>query len=295
MIPATRRFNTIGLFAKLGDARLAPALANLLKHLAARNLRILADQQSCARLADSGVELASAATLAQTCDLGIVIGGDGSLLAAAQSLAPAGVPLVGINLGRLGFLVDISPAETQVRIDDILAGQYLEEQRAMLSTELLRQAQDRVELTAFNDVVLRVRNEVRMIEFDTYIDDCFVNTQRADGLVVSTPTGSTAYALSGGGPILHPRLQAIVLVPICPHTLSHRPIVVGADCRIEVVLRPHNRCAATVSCDGQTSHTIKPGERIRIRRHAEDLRLLHPHDYDYYHILRAKLRWSEQP
>jgi NAD+ kinase len=134
-----------------------------------------------------------------------------------------------------------------------------------------------------------------MIEFNTYIDGRFVNTQRADGLVVATPTGSTAYALSGGGPLLHPSLDAVVLVPICPHTLSHRPIVVGDDSLIEVVLCPENQAAAQVAFDGQANIDLRAEDRVRIRRKQRKLRLIHPEGYDYFHILRAKLRWGEQP
>ena len=150
------------------------------------------------------------------------------------------------------------------------------------------------ETTALNDVIVHKRDIARMIELDTWIDGYFLNTNRSDGLIVTTPTGSTAYALSGGGPVLHPDLNAIALVPICPHTLSNRPIVLSDNAVIEIVLHP-GTLEATVSCDGQISQPLQAGDHVQIRKHAHTLRLLHPVGHDYFAVLRRKLRWSEQP
>ena len=288
-------FHTIGGITKRSDPRLADTLQTLLEFLASRALTVLLDESAAPLLADRDYATVSRDALARQADLAIVIGGDGTLLNAGRTLADADVPVLGINLGRLGFLVDVSPEEMTSRLEEILGGDYVEAPRFLLDAEVVRGDTTIGRAVALNDVVLHVRDVVRMIEFDTYIDGHFVNTQRADGLVVSTPTGSTAYALSGGGPILHPGLDALVLVPVCPHTLSHRPIVVTGDSRIEVRVCAHNKDPAQVSFDGQANLDLMPEDRIRITRKATPLRLLHPKGYDYFHILRAKLRWGEQP
>lgn len=288
-------FQTIGVIAKQGDERLTPTLVQLLAYLGERGREIVLDESAAAQLPGQAGAGIPRDELAARCDLAIVVGGDGTLLNAGRSLAEAEVPIVGVNQGRLGFLVDVSPEEMTARLDEILAGQYLEEPRALLHARIEREGETLGEADALNDVVLHIRDTVRMIEFDTYIDDRFVNTQRADGLIVSTPTGSTAYSLSGGGPIIHPGLDAVVLVPICPHTLSHRPIVVDGRSRIEVVVCKHNVSAAQIAFDGQANLDLSPGDRIVIGRRERPMLLIHPRDYDYFHILRAKLRWGEQP
>jgi len=220
-------------------------------------------------------------------DLSIVGGGDGKRLQTARELAPADVPLLGINLGRLGFLVDISPDHLEQRLDQILAGEYRADARAMLEV-----SSDGVEGRAVNDVVVHKWNSVRMIELETYIDGQFVNAQRSDGVIVSTPTGSTAYALSGGGPLVHPALDALLMVPICPHTLSNRPLVVGGDSHVELRIRDYEHELVRLTCDGQTNLPLAEGRAIHIRRSKHRLKLLHPRGYDHYSILRAKLGWG---
>ncbi|APZ42231.1 NAD(+) kinase [Acidihalobacter ferrooxydans] len=286
-------FQTIGIIAKRGDTRLATHIRQILQHLRERDYTVLLDESAEGLLPTEA--LLARETLAQRCDLAIVLGGDGTLLNAGRSLAEHGVALLGINLGRLGFLVDVSPARMLPSIDTVLAGHYVEESRALLHTEVIRDQTTITRQDSLNDVVLHNNDVVRMIEFDTFIDERFVNSQRADGLVVATPTGSTAYALSAGGPIVSPALPAILLVPICPHTLSNRPLVVGAPSTIEIVLCEHNQTAAQVAFDGQATTSLHPGDRIRIRGKSAMLRLLHPPDYDHFEILRAKLHWSETP
>ena len=286
-------FQTIGIIAKRGDTRLAAPLAQLLEHLREHGYETLLDESADGLL--PAETLYPRATLGRRCDLAIVVGGDGTLLRASRSLADDGVPLVGVNLGRLGFLVDVTPERMLPVIDTILAGHFVEEGRALLHTEVWRDGMLLTRQDALNDVVLHSHDVVRMIEFDTFVDDRFVNSQRADGLVVATPTGSTAYALSAGGPVVSPALAAILLVPICPHTLSNRPIVIGAQAQIEIVLCEQNQTASQVAFDGQATTGLQPGDRIRIRQKPTLLRLLHPPDYDHFHILRAKLRWGETP
>jgi len=288
-------FQTIGVITKQSGPQIADTLQTLLDLLASRGLRVLLDESTTPLLGPRAGETFSREALAREADLAIVVGGDGTLLNAGRTLADSGVPVLGINLGRLGFLVDVSPEEMASRLAEILDGDYVEAPRFLLEAEVWRADKRIGQALALNDVVLHVHEVVRMIEFDTFIDGQFVNTQRADGMVVSTPTGSTAYALSGGGPILHPGLDAIVLVPICPHTLSHRPIVVRGDSHIEVRVCAHNKDPAQVAFDGQAGMNLEPRDRIVIRRKHNPLRLLHPKGYDYFHILRAKLRWGEQP
>jgi NAD+ kinase len=286
------RFSTIGLITKPGDALLADTVRALLDYLHARRLNVLIDQSAGALLQDKGKSSVRREEIARCCDLAIVVGGDGTMLHAARSLIDYDVPLLAINRGRLGFLADISPDDMIARLDEILAGHYKEERRYLLHATVIRVNQNIAESDAINEVVTHVKGSVRMIEVEIYINNRFVNTLRADGLIVSTPTGSTAYALSGGGPILYPSMEAVVLVPICPHTLSNRPIVVDADSHIEVILCRHNTSPARASFDGQADVDLIPNDRISIERKASTLRFIQPQDHDYFQILRAKLRWG---
>lgn len=289
-------FKTIGLITKTGDAQYIQTLRALLTHLRRHDADILMDENAAMLLQDDNhCDVVSLPTMAARCDLAIVVGGDGSLLHAARAMADSQVPLLGINLGRLGFLVDVSPEEMAARLDEILQGEFIEAPRFLMQAQIKRGNQIIGESYAMNDVVLHIQDVVRMIEFQTYIDGQFVNTQRADGLIIATPTGSTAYSLSGGGPILHPGVNALVVVPICPHTLSNRPIVVSGNSEIEIVLCAHNKVPAQVAFDGQASILLEPDDRILIQRKAGEQRLIHPKRYDYFHILRTKLRWGEQP
>ncbi len=285
-------FRTIGLITKPSDILLADTVRTLLDYLHARNKEVLVDQSAGILLQHTGSAGVCRQEIARRCDLVIVVGGDGTLLHAARSLIDHDVPLLAINRGRLGFLADISPDDMIEKLDKILIGRYIEEHRYLLHAGVVRANKTIADSDACNEVVAHVSGSVRMIELEIYIDGRYVNTLRADGLIVSTPTGSTAYALSGGGPILYPSLQAIVLVPICPHTLTNRPIVVDAASRIEVVLCRENTTPARVSFDGQADVDLIPDDRVIIERKVPTLRLVQPEDYDYFQILRAKLRWG---
>lgn len=285
------QFRSIGLITKSDqDGQVAHTLDLIHRFLLERGLDVSLDRSTDAFL-DLG-ESVPRREIAEHCDLAVVVGGDGTLLTAARSLVDAAVPIVGVNLGRLGFLVDVSPDTMLDRLDQILQGQYTEEHRFLVQAEILRGGEVLQRTVALNDVVLRIKNVVRMIEFETWVNGQFVNFQRADGMVISTPTGSTAYALSGGGPILHPSLEAMLLLPICPHTLSARPIVVDAASDIEIRICADIRETGQVVSDGQSNIDVAAGDRLRIRRKERKIRLLHPADYDYYHILRAKLHWG---
>jgi NAD+ kinase len=285
-------FHTIGLIGKFGEPGIAPELLTLTRHLQSRGRRVIVDPETARAIADPQFDVVPASVLATDADLVVVIGGDGTLLHAARALADAHIPLVGVNLGRLGFLVDVSPDTMCQRLDEIMEGKFCAEDRFLLEAEVHRQGEVLGTGVAFNDVVVHKRDVARMIEFETHVDGTYVTTHRADGLIIATPTGSTAYALSGGGPLIYPTLDAIVLVPICPHTLSNRPIVVGASSVIEVVISDPRELDGLMTCDGQDKHTLNPGDRIVVRRKAERIRLIHPADHDYFQILRVKLGWG---
>ena len=288
-------FNTIGLIGKFGDPSVAGSLSQIANYLRCRELRVLFDEATAELVPLDGLEVASRHAIGEQCDLAIVVGGDGTILNAARSLVDFQVPVLGVNLGRLGFLADVSPSEIPHRLDEVLSGKFREEERLLLHAEVARDNHAILQTDALNDVVVHKRDVARMIEITTFLNGQFLNAYRADGLIIATPTGSTAYALSGGGPIIHPALETVLLVPICPHTLTHRPIVVGADNEIEVLVNESNTTHIQVTCDGQISLAIKPGDRVFIRKKRRKLKLIHPCDHDYLELLRAKLRWGAAP
>ncbi|MGB5063570.1 MAG: NAD(+) kinase [Candidatus Competibacter sp.] len=288
-------FHTIGLIGKFGDPNVAGTLNQIAAHLRQRQLRVLLDESSAQLIPDSGLEVASRTAIGEQCDLVVVMGGDGTMLNAARSLVDYDMPILGVNLGRLGFLADVSPSEIPHRLDGVLNGQFREAPRLLLHAQVMRDGCVVGEADALNDVVIHKRDVARMIDVETFLEGRFLNTYRADGLIISTPTGSTAYALAGGGPILYPGLEAVVLVPICPHTLTHRPIVVSADSVIEVVLNAANTINTQVTCDGQVSLPLERGDQIVIRKKERKVRLIHPINHDYFKLLRAKLRWGLSP
>lgn len=291
---AASKFQRIALLARHHHAGVKDTLMTLHSFLSQNGYEANFEAETC--------ELLSLSTskhnihkndLHQRCDLMIVVGGDGSLLHAARIAAQQDLPVLGINRGRLGFLTDIYPDELS-KINDILLGQYREEKRFLLTVQLCAHQQILNESDVLNDVVLLPGKIVHMIEFDIYINQQFMCNQRADGLIVATPTGSTAYALSANGPILHPQLDAVVLVPMFPHTLTSRPIVVHSDSTIQINLSSTNDISAITSWDGQERLEVKPGYSLLIRKKPQALRLIHPLDYNYYETLRTKLQWHSQ-
>ncbi len=232
--------------------------------------------------------------IAGLCDLIIVIGGDGTLLKVSRACAEEDTPVIGINLGRLGFLVEITPNNFETELDQIFAGHYKLEKRAMLATQHRREDTCLGQFVACNDVAIRNKDTVRMVELDTTVDDVFLNTVWSDGLIIATPTGSTAYALSSGGPLLEPTMEATLLVPICPHTLSNRPIVVDWHKVIEVKVNHEPRSDAVVAIDGQLTRDLMPGDRLVIKPFKNKLTLIQPSSHDYFGTLRTKLKWSEK-
>ncbi len=287
------KFNTIGIITKPQAEAARKTLQALFDFLKNNHCNIILDEQIPDTFNCCGFKKESRSELGKKCDLVIVVGGDGTILNAVRSLAHASVPLLGINVGRLGFLADISPDELEASLHEILNGSYHEEQRLLLEMQVTRDGKVIFEADAFNDVVVHIRDIARMMEFETKINNEFVNHQRADGIVVATPTGSTAYALSSGGPLLHATLEAITLVPVSPHTLSSRPLVVNADSEIDILVCSTKEGIAQVSCDGQLSYDVHVGDHIKIKRKQDKITLLHPKSHNYFEILRAKLHWSE--
>jgi len=279
------KFKTIALIARQHRTGVSETLASVFHHLEEKKLNVIVEENSAKLITELKTTTAPYHDLGKNADLIIVIGGDGSLLNAAKTAVLHDVPILGINRGQLGFLTDINPDDATQKIDEVLAGKFTEERRFFL--EATHHG------LALNDVVLLPgKDAARLIEFDIYINKTFVCSQRSDGLIVSTPTGSTAYALSGGGPIIHPRLEAIALVPMLPHTLSMRPIVVSADSHIEIIIANDSETHPHISCDGQPPAPISAGGKITIQKSAKSLRLIHPSNYEYFHTLREKLHWS---
>ncbi|MFO7306596.1 MAG: NAD(+) kinase [Gammaproteobacteria bacterium] len=291
MSPAPHKFERIAVVGNDRDARVVDSLRALAKHLRLRGKEVLVDEATSLDY-DPDVRRVPETDLAAQVDLLVAVGGDGTMLHAARLAAPHGVPVLGVNRGRLGFLADIGPADLPQRLDEVLAGQYVRDRRAMLCARIERPGAPDRRCHALNDVVMMKWRTGRMLDFETWIDGRFVNTHGGDGLVVATATGSTAYALSCGGPILYPELDAVVLAPICPHTLSDRPIVVRSTSTIEVRLLERPDTQAQVTCDGLTIGELAPGDRLIVTPSEAHVTLLHPSDHDYYRILRSKLHWG---
>ncbi len=267
-------FKNILIVGKHDDPRISDPLALLTDHLSKLGIELLSNEQ-----------IAEA-------DLVMAIGGDGTMLYATRMVRETRVPILGINRGRLGFLADVTPDEMITSVDHVLAGNYSLDTRLILEARLVRESQEEVIAYALNDVVLQRRETGRMVDFETYIAGQFVNTHSGDGLIVATPTGSTAYALSCGGPIIEPQLDAVVIVPICPHTLSDRPLVISAQEVIEVSLLQRDDTKAEITVDGFSMGSIEPNDKLQISASNSRVTLVHPPGYDFYGILRSKLFWG---
>ena len=283
------RFRSIALLGRHTDVRVAEPMQALARHLSGAGYDVAA--------ADTlGLELEARRIpeedLCDDADLAIAIGGDGTMLYASRLVRMTGTPLIGVNRGRLGFLADITPDEMIPSVDQILAGDYQEDRRILLEATLHSANGEQQTAHALNDVVVQRGSKGGMVDFTTQVADQYVNTHSGDGLIVATPTGSTAYALSCGGPILEPHIEAVALVPICPHTLTDRPIVVPADRAIDVKLLERADTFAEVTLDGMHLGTLTPGDLLRVARSDTYITLLHPPGHDFYSILRSKLFWG---
>jgi NAD+ kinase len=284
--------DTCALLGRFDETPVAESAAMLLPHLRARGLVLLVQEGASAhRFADLATPV-SDEELRRRAQLCIVIGGDGSLLYAARLIAGSGIPVLGINRGHLGFLTDVMPQDMLASVDAALEGRCERDERPLLEARIAGPDGEIRSQLALNDVVLSKWETGRILDFETRIDGRFVNTHGGDGLVVASATGSTAYALSCGGPIVEPGLDVLVVVPICPHTLADRPIVVSRRSTITVLLHERYDTRAQVACDGVVLAELHSADRLEIRPSAHRITLLHPPGYDYFRLLRSKLHWG---
>lgn len=285
-----KKFKNVGIIGKYDSPNLSRPLAQVIAFLVQLGYRVVVDDRAAAQLEPHTLKTAPLEKIGEHVDLVLVLGGDGTLLSVARTLAPHQVPIIGINLGRLGFLTDIPIDEIETTLRAMLDGSYTYDDRMLLGASVVRKRRKVFNTLALNDVVVSRGAMGSMIEFEVYVDGQFAYNLRSDGLIIATPTGSTAYSLSSGGPILHPSLPALGLVPISPHTLSNRPIVIPSKSLVEIVLiRGSN---ARVNFDVQSYFDLEPDDKVVVKAHDEPIRLLHPHGYDYYAMLRQKLHWS---
>jgi len=290
----TNAFHTIGLVGKPNHPGANQTLTSLCQWLLGRGHRVLVEEQVAQQLNIGSAEAMELVEMGKQSDLAIVVGGDGNMLGAARVLSRFQVPVIGVNRGNLGFLTDLAPDNFEESLERVLEGEFTIEHRFLLEAEVYRHGDLKSRNSAVNEAVLHPGKIAHMIEFEVYIDNAFVFSQRSDGLIISTPTGSTAYSLSGGGPIISPCLNSICLVPMFPHTLSCRPLVISADSTITLKVSPDNGDPLEVSCDGHVTLAVLPGDEIVIRKSLDLLQLVHPRSYDYYAVLRNKLGWSSK-
>jgi len=287
MSPAFRR---VALIGKSNSPEIATSLRELASFLRSRDREVLVEQETAA-LVDAGLQVADYDAIGRGADLALVVGGDGTMLSAARNLVRHRVPLAGVNQGRVGFMTDIALSEMRASVTSLLDGQYTIEERTLIEAEIRREGKPVMRTLALNEAVVGRGSQGRLIEFELYLDGEYVYTLRADGVIVATPTGSTAYALSAQGPILHPSVPAFALVPLNPHTLSARPVSVSDRCTIEIVLvRARD---ARAHFDGFALNDMGQGDRLVLRRSDDVIRFVHPPGYSYFGMLREKLRWSE--
>ena len=284
-------FKNVALIGKHKSPEVAVPLLHLAELLTARGLNVMVDSLTAEYLVDHSYPAMPLDEMAGIADLAIVIGGDGTMLNIARTFSPHHVPMIGVNQGRVGFLTDLSLENMQHSIEAMLDGNYVTEQRLLLSARVFRGDQEVFSGLAFNEVVVHRSQISSMVEFEVRIDGEYLYNQRADGLIIATPTGSTAYAMSAGGPILHSGLEVLELVPICPHTLSNRPIVVNSASVLELLM---HRCNdIRVRLDSHTNFDMQLHDKIVVSRHHDHACLLHPVGYSYYHTLREKLLWNQ--
>jgi len=282
-------FRNIALIGRQTDSRVAEPMRAIAAYLTDAGIRVAAADTLAL---DLPVERVVEEKLCDNADLAIAIGGDGTMLYASRLTRDKGTPILGVNRGRLGFLADITPDEMIASVEHVLTGNYIRDSRLLLEAHLISEAGEEFVEFGLNDVVVQRRGAGGMVDFSTRVAGEYVNTHSGDGIIAATPTGSTAYALSCGGPIIEPQLDAIALVPICPHTLTDRPIVIPADREIEIVLLRRDDKAAEVTVDGSHLGTLRPGDTLRVAMAKQRITLLHPPGHDFYGILRSKLFWG---
>lgn len=286
-------FRTIAIIGKYPAAGIAQSLSEIARFLDSTGHTVVFEVETAAHVAFDGFAVMTPAQIGEHADAAIVVGGDGTMLGIARQLAPSNVPLIGINQGRLGFMTDIPLDRMMPVLADMFSGKVESEQRSLLEGRVVRDGETIFDALAFNDVVVFRGAGAGMVELCVHVDGAFMYNQRSDGLIVSTPTGSTAYALSAGGPLLHPSLGGIVLVPIAPHALSNRPIVLPDSS--EIVIEVINGRDTTVNFDMQSLESLLHHDRVIVTRSAHAITFLHPQGWSYYETLREKLHWNEYP
>jgi len=284
-------FQNVALIGKYQAPEISGPLLQLAAFLTAKGLTVAVDSMTAEHLESNPYAEMSLAEIGNAVDLAIVIGGDGTMLNIARTLSLSNVPLIGVNQGRLGFLTDLTLDNMQESIAAMLEGKFVIEQRMLLAARVLRNDVEVYSGRAFNEVVVHRNNISSMIEFEVRVDGEYLYNQRADGLIIATPTGSTAYAMSAGGPILHPSLEVLELAPICPHSLSNRPIIVKSSSELEILV--HRTGNLHVRFDSHTSYDLELHDKIIVTRHPAPVSLLHPVGHSYYHTLREKLLWNQ--
>jgi NAD+ kinase len=290
----SRIYNTIGLIGKPNHEGASATITALYQFLTDQNYKVLIERSVAPSINIDKLAINTLIEIGEQADLAIVVGGDGYMLGAARVLSCFNIGVIGVNRGNLGFLTDLSPDELIEPLEAILNGKSRSEQRFVIEAEVYRHGKLKSSNSAVNEAVLHAGKVASMIEFEVYIDGSFMFSQRSDGLIVSTPTGSTAYSMSAGGPILTPNLNALSLVPMFPHTLTSRPIVVDGNSEIKLVLANENYENLQVSCDGHVILAVMPGDEVIIRKSEYTLRLIHPLDHDYFNVLRSKLSWGNK-
>ena len=287
-------YKTVGLIGKPGHAETQTTLNHLIEFLQQKGCNILIEENIQHELNSPDTPAYNLVSIGREADLAVVVGGDGSMLGAARVLSRFDIDVVGVNRGNLGFLTDIHPDDITEQLDLIFNGDAIVEQRFLLEVGVYRHEKLKSSNTAVNEVVLHHGKVAHMMEFEIYIDEQFVFSQRSDGMIVSTPTGSTAYSLSAGGPIIMPRLDAMSLVPMFPHTLSSRPILVDANSQVSMRVSKVNSDSLQVSCDSHIVLPVLPGDEIRVQKSKDKLSLVHPKGYNYFNVLRNKLSWGSK-
>jgi NAD+ kinase len=289
-----RVFSTIGLISRRDSPEILDSVVAVNGCLKRHRSKVVVEDVTAATLPGFRGRVATRTELGQQCDLIVVVGGDGSLLGVARDLAHFGVPVLGVNRGGLGFLADIPPDQIDSRLPAVLAGNFTTEDHFLLDARVVQNDVEIGRSPALNDVVVNVGAMARMMEFSLWVDGQFVYDQRSDGLIVASPTGSTAYSLSAGGPIMHPSLDAIVIVPMFPHTLTSRPLVVRGQSEIRIVMGDLGTSDGNVSCDSQVDFALEAGAEVLIRKYQTPLRLIYPMDHNFYESCRSKLDWASR-
>lgn len=286
---ALNKIAVVGKYPSIEESKnIHNLLIQLVDYLHQKPIELFIEEKTQQQINLKGIQSIALRDIGGKADLAIIVGGDGTLIGVARNMVHSDTPLIGINQGRFGFLADLNPESMFSNIDTILAGEYIEDKRMLINTKILRDKKIVYESFSLNDIV--IKSGVRLVELDVIIDGAFVHRQRSDGLIVSTPTGTTAYALSAGGPIFHPNLDAISIVPISPHTLSNRPIAVKADSQINIKIVSMNEAYASI--DGQIKFPLDLRDVIHISKAEESISILHPKNYCYFEMLRNKLHWG---